>query len=265
MKKTLLDVIFASDKRKCVLLLLQDGTKEMETILTSLETTRQALLPQMKILEEKYLVSHYDDAYELTPIGKLIVDDMAPLVTTTEFFDNNTDYWGTRKLDFIPPHLLKSIDKLRECKVMTPPFVDIYKLNDEILKTSPISKSHYGIVTYYHPLFPQFLSNMISNNVNVYLIVPQPVLDGFRTEHSKQFEKLMQSELFHFYVYVGNLSFVGLACNDYYFMMRLLKSNGEYDTKYVLCDDKEALEWGKGLFEYYLKDSTPITEIYKIL
>ncbi|WP_370571669.1 transcriptional regulator FilR1 domain-containing protein, partial [Methanomethylovorans sp.] len=85
------------------------------------------------------------------------------------------------------------------------------------------------------------------------------------TEHSTQFEKLMQSELFHFYVYVGNLSFVGLACNDYYFMMRLLKSNGEYDTKYVLCDDKEALEWGKGLFEYYLKDSTPITEIYKIL
>jgi Predicted transcriptional regulator len=156
---------------------------------------------------------------------------------------------------------LQRIDKLRKCKVITPPFADIYKLNEEVLETSPVSKSHYGIVIFYHPLFPQFLLNMISNNVNVYLIVPQSVLERFRTEHATQFEILMQSELFHFSVYSGNLGFVGLACNDYYFMMRLLRNTGEYDTKYILCNDKDALEWGKELFEYYLKDSTRIIEI----
>ena len=186
---------------------------------------------------------------------------MVTLLGNTEFFDNDVDYWGTHKIDFIPPNLLQSIYKLRKYKVINPPFTDIYKLNEEILNTSPISKSHYGIVTYYHPLFCQFLSNMISNNVNVYMIVPQSVLHGFITESSSQLEKLMQSELFHFSVYPRNLSVVGLACNDYYFMIRLLKSNGEYDTKYVLCDGKEALGWGKKLFEYYLKDSTQITEI----
>ena len=46
MKKSLIDVLFMSEKRKRVLLLLQDGTKEMEDILKSLDTTRQALLPQ---------------------------------------------------------------------------------------------------------------------------------------------------------------------------------------------------------------------------
>ncbi|WP_319507226.1 transcriptional regulator FilR1 domain-containing protein [uncultured Methanolobus sp.] len=215
----------------------------------------------MKVLEEHYLVDHYDDTYELTHIGELIVDEMAPLLSTLEVLDHDIDYWGTHNLNFIPPHLLQRIDKLRKSRVITPPFADIYKLNDEILETSPISKSHYGVVTFYHPLFPVFLSNMISHNVNVYLIVPQPVLDVFRTEHSTQFEKLMQSELFHFSVYPGNLGFVGLACNDYYFMIRLLKSNGEYDTKYILCNNKEAFEWGKELFEYYLKDSTRIIEI----
>lgn len=261
MKKTLLDVLFASDKRKGVLLLLRDGAKEMKYLLNVLNAKRTALLPQMKVLEEHHLVDHYDDTYELTHIGELIVDDMAPLLSTLEAFDNNIDYWGTHNLSFIPPHLLKRIDKVKKCKAITPPFADIYKLNEVILETSPISKSHYGIVTYCHPLFPQFLSNMISNNVNVYLIVPQPVLDGFRTEHFTQFEKLMQSELFHFSVYPENMGFVGLACNDYYFMIRLLKSNGEYDTKYILCNNKDALEWGKELFEYYLKDSTTITDI----
>lgn len=260
MKKKLLDVLFASEKRKGVLLLLRDGSKETEYLLKCLDTTRQALLPQMKVLQEQCLVSHYKDTYELTTIGKLIVDEMTPLLDKIEVLDKDIDYWRKHKIDFIPTHLLQNIGKLRKYKVITPPFTDIYKLNEEILKTSPISKSHYGIVTYYHPLFCQFLSNMISNNVNVYMIVPQPVLDGFRTEHSTQFEELMQSELFHFSVYPRNLSVVGVACNDYYFMMRLLKSNGEYDTKYILCDGKEALEWGKKLFEYYLKDSTPLTE-----
>ncbi|MGB3908425.1 MAG: winged helix-turn-helix domain-containing protein [Methanomethylovorans sp.] len=261
MKKSLLNVLFASDKRKEVLLLLQNGAQEMENILRFLDTTRQALLPQMKILEEHYLVFHYDDTYELTTIGKLIIDEVVPLLSIIEFFDNDIDYWGTHKIDFIPPNLLQNIEKLRKYKVIDPPFTDIYKLNDEILKTSPISKLHYGIVTYYHPLFCQFLSNMISNNVNVYMIMPQSAIHGFITENSVQLEKLMKSGLFHFFVYHGNLSFVGLACNDHYFMMRLLKSNGEYDTKYILSDDKEALKWGKKLFEHYLKDSAPITQI----
>lgn len=261
MKKSLIDVLFMSEKRKGVLLLLKDGTKQMEDILKSLDTTRQALLPQIKILEEHNLLSKSNDNYELTTIGKLIVDDMAPLVDIIEVLDIDIDYWGTSKLDFIPPHLLQCMDKLKKCRVINPHFADIYKLNEEILKTSPISKSHYGIVTYYHPLFLQFLSDMLLNNVSVYLVVPQPVLDRFRNEHATKLEKLMQSELFHFYVYFGNLSFVGFACNDYYFMMRLLKSNGEYDIKYILCDEKEALEWGKALFEYYLKDAVPVTKI----
>jgi predicted transcriptional regulator len=58
MKKPLLDVIFASEKRKNVLLVLQEGPKQMETLLESLGTIRQALLPQIRILEEHYLVAH---------------------------------------------------------------------------------------------------------------------------------------------------------------------------------------------------------------
>jgi hypothetical protein len=44
MGKTLPDVIFASDKRKEVLLLLRDGAKEMNYLLNALDTTRTALL-----------------------------------------------------------------------------------------------------------------------------------------------------------------------------------------------------------------------------
>ncbi|WMW25572.1 winged helix-turn-helix domain-containing protein [Methanolobus sediminis] len=261
MKKRLLDIIFASDKRRNALLLLQNGPQKMDYLLKSLETTRNAILPQMKILEEHYLVFHYDNNYELTSIGKLIVDDMVPLLNTIEPFDNDVDYWGTHDIDFIPPHLLNRLDTLRKCEVITPSHLGMYDLDEKILQTSLISKSHYGILTFYHYLFPRLISNMLSNNADVHMIVSPSVLDKFRTECPSEFEKFLQSEFFHFYVYTGNIGFLGLACNDYYFMLRLLKNNGDSDINRILCNGKGALEWGMELFEYYLKDSTSITEI----
>lgn len=80
----MLDVLFMSEKRKGVLLLLKDGTKETEYLLDCLDTTRQALLPQIRVLQEHCLVSHSKDAYELTAIGKLIVDEMTLLLDKIE-------------------------------------------------------------------------------------------------------------------------------------------------------------------------------------
>ncbi len=113
MKKALVDVLFASDKRRKALILLREGPKEMETISTSLEITRRELVPQMKILKAHHLVSHYEDTYELTAIGKLIVDEMVPLLDKVGVLDTDIDYWGTRKLDFIPPLFLKEYWNLK--------------------------------------------------------------------------------------------------------------------------------------------------------
>lgn len=98
MKKQLIDVVFASDKRKNVLLLLKDGPEKMEDLLNSLETSRQALLPQIRILEEHNLVADSNDVYGLTTIGKLVVEEMVPLLEKVRVFDNNIEFWGTHNL-----------------------------------------------------------------------------------------------------------------------------------------------------------------------
>ncbi|WP_235856220.1 helix-turn-helix transcriptional regulator [Methanolobus halotolerans] len=250
-----------SEKRKNMLLHLQDGKQEMEFLLKSLKTTRQALLPQIKILEENHLVNHYEDIYELTTIGKLVVDNIVPLLNTLEVFETDIDYWGTHDISFIPPKLFNEIYKIRKLEVVNPSITDIYRLNEKVWKTSSISKSHRGVITFFHPSFHILLSDLISNNVETYLIMPPDVIDTFKSENSGQLEKFMESGIFHLFVYNQDLKVTGIACNDYYFFMRQFKTNGEFDVKYVLSDDKDALEWGKELFEYYLEDSIPITDI----
>jgi predicted transcriptional regulator len=94
--------LFASDKRKSVLMILKDGPHEMEYVLQSLHTTRQSLLPQINILADHHLVNYYNNTCELTLIGKLILDKMLPLVNTVEVLDIDIEYWGTHNLNFIP-------------------------------------------------------------------------------------------------------------------------------------------------------------------
>lgn len=261
MSKRLLDVIFSSEKRKKVLVLLHDGPKSMEFMVNSLKTTRQSLLPQVKILREHQLITSSNDIYELTPVGEIVVNPIIPFLNTVEVLEVDIDYWGTHNFDFIPSHLLERMRELKNYEIINPPFADIHKLNNEILETSPISKSHCGIITYFHPLFLKFVSDLIANNVNVYIIMPQDAIDKIKTEQSIQFEELLGNDLFHLFVSPDDLNLVGFVCNDYYLFMRQLKKNGEFETKYILCNDKVALKWGKEVFDWHLMNSIPITEI----
>jgi len=259
MKKPLLEVLFMSEKRKGVLLLLQDGEKEMKFLLSTLNTTRQALLPQIRILEEHYLVSHSKDSYELTMIGKLIVDNMASVLNIVEALD--IDYWGNHDISFMPPHLLKRIDEIGKCELINPLITDIYAFNNQFHGYSRNSKYVYMITSVYHPDALELIADLISNNINFYLISSSELHDRVMKEKYSEVVKLTQNKLAHLFVYPKTMPFQFISFNECHIMLSLLKNNGEPDINYILCESKNALEWGKELFEYYLKDSTPVTDL----
>jgi len=261
MKKALLDVLYASDKRMRVLLLLKEGTKETQEILKFLDTTRQALLPQMKILEEHHLVSHYNDTYELTTIGKLIVDKMVPLLYKTEVFDNEIDYWGSRNLDFIPPHLLKKINQLRNCEIINPSFTELFNVHKSINPNYEVSPSVYVVTNMLYPNFDSIVTEMLENNVDFYYIVSQELLNLVRTEYQEEFAKFIKYKSFNMYVYSKDMKFLYFTFDSAHSLICMLKNNGEFDNRFMLCRGQSAVNWVKELFDHYLKDSTPITEI----
>jgi predicted transcriptional regulator len=261
MKKPLLDVMFASEKRKGVLLLLQNGATEMEHLLSALNTTRQALLPQIRILEEHYLIVQQDDTYDLTTIGKLIVEKMTPLLNTIDTLEIDIDYWGNHDFSFIPPHLLERINKIRNSKIMTPHLTEMYDLIKDFYDASKKSRSLNVATLFYHPQFVEMFADLVQLEINVHVIASRDMFDVFKTNASEVFEKLIKSEFFHISVYSKEMNFMSFAVNDYYLRMSPLTSSGDYDNKYILCSDPDSLEWGKEIFEYYLKDSVIVGKI----
>lgn len=261
MSSQLLDILVRSEKRKNILLMLQEGPRETTSLLDSLKTTRQSLLPQIKILEDSHLVSHYEDIYELTRVGKLLVDEMTPLLDTLDVIDIDIDFWGRHNLDFCPSHLLNRFDEMKGCCIVKPSLVNMYEINKDFIELSKTSRSLYLIFTFTHPEFPPLISEFIESGKDAWIIITRGLYQKLKEEHPERVQRFIDSGKVRYYVYPKAIELSSFTLNDSCMILRLLTDDGFYDYKQVKCCNPVSLQWGKELFEYYLKDSVLITEI----
>ena len=261
MRKPLLDVLFASDKRKNTLLLLQDGPKEMEALLQSLHTTRQALLAQIRILENSYLIAQNGDTCKLTTAGKLLVDEFSPLLATLKLFDTDIDYWGSRNLDFIPPYLLARTRELNPCTVITPRLPEIYDVNREFHQESMISRSLLVLTTVFHPGFQSMYQELLSAGIDISIVISNELFEKIITSDVREFRSLVQMDGMHVSLCKSPVPLMYFAQNEHCSLFSLLKDNGETDNKLALCEGSAALGWGKELFDHYFRESIPLDNI----
>jgi len=261
MKKPIVEVLLSSEKRKNMLLLLLDGPKEMETILKSLNTNRTALLPQIKILIESHLISKYADTYKLTTIGKLIVEEMIVFLRTTNMFGENRDYLGTHFIDFIPTYLIKELSKLGSCNIIDIPMGDFFDVEKDFLEKAVVSKYWLQITSSLHPMFHEFYVEMVNNGTDVSVIITQEIYEKVKHDYYDEFKELIDIKLISLYLYPKSLDFASFILADQCINFRLFTQEGQYDNKKLLICSPLAVEWGKELFEYYRRQSTPIIEI----
>lgn len=93
------------------------------------------------------------------------------------------------------------------------------------------------------------------------MILTKTFLDKLKAECCSDFKQLLSNEHFHFYVSDKPLNSLYFAVNDHLLLLATLKKDGWHDDKALISYSGNALHWGKELFEYYLKDSTPVTEL----
>jgi len=261
MMKPLLHVMFASEKRKEVLLLLQDGPKDMDYLLKALGTSRQALLPQIRILEDHYLIDNKRDTCALTHFGKLIVDEIALSVKNIDVFSNNIDYWGSHDLHFIPHHLLKRIYELESCTSVAVQISEIFDEDETFVEEAKRTKFIFTVTSFMFPHFEKLFTEMTELSVQASFIVSEELYQKFLHEKSEDLIYISQNPNIELYRYPSNFPFMSFTLTDHAVMMRTLTLEGNYDNKRIICSSEGALKWGKELYQYYLKDSVRITEI----
>jgi predicted transcriptional regulator len=259
--KPLIDIIFASEKRMDILLLLHSGQKEMTTLIESLDTTRQSLLPQLKILNEKHFIRRIDDSYELTTLGRLIVNRMLPLTNIATLLDCEWDFLGTHYLDFIPQTLIERIDELGNCYVVETTLPELFDVNEEMIKKALESKFYYEIISFIHPNFKKVFSDLTGEGVDVSIIISRDLREKLIQDKSEEFQALLGNSSIKIYLYPDNFGFVSFTLANHAILLRLLTQEGNYDNKQIIFANGNAHKWGEEFFEYYVARSERIREI----
>ena len=257
LRRTLLESIFMSKKRKTVLLLLHEGPKDIEYLMEYLDTTRTALLPQIKVLQDSCLITREGSRCELTTLGKLVTSEMEPLVSTVATLGSDLSYWGSHSMDFIPPHLLDRLCELGECRFIKPTINDMMELNREFMENTYSSKSLFTITTFLHPNFVEIYSGLADKGVEVSVILFDDLFRKVKKENPEGLRHLINTVRTKFYVYDRPMNFITFSVNDHASIFRLLTISGDYDGGQLFASFPDAVRWGREFFEWYIQDSPP--------
>ncbi|MDD4250411.1 MAG: winged helix-turn-helix domain-containing protein, partial [Methanosarcina sp.] len=179
MKLQLVNLLFFSDKRKNLLLLLYEGPRNIDEILDLLQGSRISLLPHLKKLKEDGLIVQNEDVYQLSIIGNILITKVRPLMDAASTLEENDSFWSHRKLDSIPFHLLRRIGELKGIQLVEPGLTHGFDLFPKMINHFTGSSKVMLLFSYFHPQIPSFSLEFAKKDVKVQLILSRDSFDRF--------------------------------------------------------------------------------------
>jgi len=253
----LLNVISASDKRRNLLILLNERSYEWDEIKRILKVTSTGMLPQIKILEEEHLIEREGRKFFLTPMGKILATQMEPLIRTMEVFDKNRKFWGEHNIGVLPPEILLHIAELGDYRIIENPDVELFDVNT-FLKNISSSKVLKGISHTVHPRYPSFFLHLAKQGVDTSLILTPEVFRVIREKYRDLLEEWLECGNAHLFVPEEDIRF-SFVVTDTYFSISLFYTSGIFDSKNdCVSFDPSARVWGNRIFDYYRERSREI-------
>lgn len=262
MKNSLLDLLFLSEKRKNILLLLKEGgPKSVETLRQDLDESATSIQPQLKKLREKHLVIREDNLYRLSEIGKVIVEKLPPLLNTLQVFEENGDYWASRNLESIPHSFLQQIGELGKFRISEPDRCNLFKLIPECTSSLDSSKEIKAFISYFHPLLPpHFLRNAREGRI-ITLIVNEMFMERAVCDFRSETEEFLGFDNTKMYLCKEPGALPSVLATNFFAAIAFFPKEGMFDRNYVMSFDKSAIFWTEDLFEHFRGISEEITEL----
>ncbi|MDP2216409.1 MAG: DUF1724 domain-containing protein [Methanolobus sp.] len=261
MRKSSLQKVIESTKSEYLLLFLDEGPKNYSDLIISAGMSRDKLLSDIRLLKEHNLITEDNRVYNITCAGKVFLASTKPFLHKDCFIDTANNYFSNRNLDFIPPHLIKSLHDIEVYKVIEPHFSDIFDYHEEIHETSILSSSVYVTAAGLYPGFLKLFLQLIDHGVNISLLFDSCLFRKLKRDRYESLQKLVNNKQVKLYIYPHKMHLFSFILNDSCLFLGLLTSEGNYDHKQFLCNSPRAIKWGKELFECYLKDSCYVTEL----
>lgn len=261
MASPLIDLVFRSDRRKNLLILLDSGSKNIDEIRDALDVTATSILPQIKRLIDDDLVIQEERMYKLTVLGEFIIKTIKPLISALEVVEKNKSYWIGHDLNSIPRHLLERISELGDCTLIEPDLNHIYEPSKKIIDSMSNAKQASTFASYFNPAYLPLYVELGRKDAELCLNFTQSVWDHLSNKHSSMINELMGMDNVSLYVSKEGIKLTEITVTDKIMLLGLFDNQGKFDQQFIMSSEPSALLWCQELFDYFKRLSRLVNKI----
>lgn len=249
MQPDLIDVVFRSQKRRDLLLLLGEKPRTIEDIKLLLDATPTAILPQIKRLTDSDLVVQKNGSYELTDMGEQVFKKVQGLVDVLVLLERD-NYWIEHDLSEIPEYLLNRIGDLKACNLVGADPSKIFEPSMELLELFSSSNSLFMFSSFYRPEFLPFYAKLGRAGAEVALIFTESVFEKILHNYERKIKKFASMQNLELLVCNDGVKLAELIVSDNAMVISFFDRNGRFYHDYMTCSQPQAIDWAKELFEF---------------
>ncbi|MCK9151929.1 helix-turn-helix transcriptional regulator [Methanobacterium alcaliphilum] len=238
-----------SDVRSKIVLSLMGGSKNLSYLRKELNFSSSTILHAIYLLEDKKLVLKDSGQYYLSQTGELFALKLLSLMKSFSSWNKMECLFLNHEIQVIPSELLEEIGYLEDAYILESDTQNLIGPYDIISKKIQSSKTVNFVSSVYYPFYMDILKK---SDITGNIIVTRDILDIIFNESSNQDLNRSNISLWE----IGDNLKLSLALADEFMAMGLFLDNGVYDSdRFLISEGHGALNWGKRLFNYYLKQA----------
>lgn len=262
MENSLIDVLFLSEKRKSLLLLLLEGPKNIEEIKSILNVRSSPIMTQIKILMKHDLVIENNRLYRLSSIGEILVPKMKTTLETFNVLDKNHGYWVNQEMTSIPSAHLDRIGCLGNYIEVNPDRNHVFEYPRELVNYLSESETVMISSSFFLPIIPSLCIELAAKGTEIALVITEYVYDRLYNDYKKELEHFLNLKYTELYVCNNNnMKIASSIATEKFMAISLFCNSGVYYNHNLVSFDDSAKKWGRELFEHYKNLARPINKI----
>jgi predicted transcriptional regulator len=251
MDRMLIDLLFMSQKRRDLLLLLKNGGRTIEEIVDILNVTPTGMLPQIKKLKEEFLVIQDEREYRLTPLAEILVEKMRPLLDTLEVIEEHEIFWQERDLSDLSPAFLERLNELKPYSLVKPDPDKIFETSRIFLKNIEKSKNIMSLSSIFHPALPEIFLRTEDKNIEISLIITKRIYERLKNDFEEELKSYLARKNRQLFVCADEMKIAMLTKTELFMMADFLTWKGDYDQESIIAFEPASLKWAEELILHY--------------
>ena len=251
--KSNIKFVTTSSVRTKIILSLNKGNKDLNTLKNELGLESSAALHSLKKLESQNIIIKKENEYSLSTIGKLYAIKSENLFKSFYTIKKYEKIWLNHWIDGIPKNLLKEIKCLNNSFLVESTPVDIIKPHSHYTKLVNKANEIKSISPIFYYPYIDLYKNALKRDADVKLILTPLILAKMtETAGVEILNQILSSKNFKLYKIEKDVK-VAFTVTENFLSLGLFSTEGLYDATINLVSyDADAIEWGNKLFNYYL-------------